>query len=85
VVSHNIPFKFNLQDRLVFVEVETYVSKKPLCFIISQRTNEIFLPQLDDYDKFNYIIKLGKEEEEEEEEGGDLIKRRKLFHLTSLD
>jgi hypothetical protein len=84
VISHNIPFKFNIQDKLVFVEVETYVKKRPLCFIISQRSNEIFLPQLEEYDKLNHSIQLGKENEEEEE-GEDLIKRRKLFHLTSLD
>jgi site-specific DNA recombinase len=88
--QHNLSkaIKVNQQDKFLFVEVFTYLnSNTPLCFIISQRSEQIIIPNQNEYEKTTKSLEIGKErtnfvEEEEEEEE---IVVRKIYHLQSLD
>lgn len=88
VKEHNLNnyFKHNKQDKFVFVEIYTYLNEKtPLNFIVSQRSETIITPKIDEYDKSSGILRIGGfNNDETEEEEGD-ISIRKLFHLKSLD
>lgn len=89
VISHNFE-KFtsvNKQDNYLFVDVFTYINDTtPISFIISQRTDKIYLPEHSEFNRDSYSLEIGrnriKYDGEEEEE---TIELRKLFHLTSLD
>lgn len=81
----------NKQDKLVFIELYTYINiTKPISFVISQRTKKFLLVNNNiKFDKSNYILSINKEEvfeevfeEEEEEEGEDVY--RDLIEIKSL-
>jgi len=87
VSINNIPETFtNKQDKLVYIELFTFINlSKPICFVISQRTNKIlFINEMQSlYDKQNKSLMLVEVEVEEEEEENDLI-YRDLIEIDNL-
>jgi len=90
IKHHNLDktIMINKQDKYLFIEVFTFLnSKTPLCFIISQRSEIMILPNPMEYDKTTKTLEIGKgkinfvEEEEEEQE----LVVREIFHLKSLE
>jgi site-specific DNA recombinase len=88
VENHNLSeyIKFNKQDKFVLVELYTYLNQnKPLCFVISQRSQFIITPDSNEYNKETKTLLIGGEYIEGEEEEAGEINLKKLFHLSSLD
>ena len=88
IKEHNLInyIKLNKQDKFVYVEIYTFLNEKtPLIFVVSQRSEYIITPKLDEYDKEKGILNIGGFNNNDEEEEGEDIAIRKLFHLKSLD
>jgi site-specific DNA recombinase len=88
IQEHNLSeyIKFYKGDKFVFVEIYTYLNENtPLIFIVSQRSEFIITPKINEFDKNTKVLKIGGFNDEVEEEEGDDISVRKLFHLKSLD
>ncbi len=86
--NHNLSeyIEYNKQDKFVFIELFTYLNQtKPLCFVISQRSQFIISPEHDEYIKDKRTLLIGGIKSEEEEEEQAEINIKKLFHLSSLD
>jgi hypothetical protein len=88
IQEHNLSeyIKYYKGDKFVFVEIYTYLNENtPLIFVVSQRSEFIITPKIDEFDKNTKVLKIGGFNNEEEEEEGEVISVRKLFHLKSLD
>ena len=74
IFNHKLKYQTNKQDKFVFIEVYTYLNdKRPLCFIISQRTQAMISAVQEDYDK------------ETKSMVNNNLMAKKLYHLRSLD
>jgi site-specific DNA recombinase len=88
IENHNLSeyLKNNKQDKFVFIELFTFLNQnKPLCFVISQRSQYIITPESSEYNKVTKSLFIGGELGEEEEVEAGEINLKKLFHLVSMD
>lgn len=88
IENHNLSeyLKYNKQDKFVFIELFTFLNQnKPLCFVISQRSQYIISPELNEYNKETKSLFIGGEDEDEGEVEAGEINLKKLFHLVSMD
>lgn len=73
-------------DNFVFVEIYTYLNEKtPLVFCVSQRSNLIITPKINEYRKEDCFLKIGGFDEVEGEEEAADVSIRNLYHLSILD
>lgn len=88
IFNHNIDDyrKLVKGDKFVFVEIFTYLNENtPLVFVVSQRSQLIITPKINEYRKDDCFLKIGGfDEVEGEVEEGD-VSIKKLFHLSILD
>jgi len=86
-------FKHNLNeyrklvkgDKFVFVEIYTYLNENtPLVFCVSQRSQLIITPKIDEYRKEDCYLMIGGFDEVEGKEETD-VSIRNLYHLSILD
>jgi site-specific DNA recombinase len=88
IFSHNLNEykKLVKGDKFVFVEIYTYLNEKtPLVFVVSQRSQLIITPKIEEYRKEDCVLKIGGFEECEGEEEAADVSIRNLYHLSILD
>jgi site-specific DNA recombinase len=73
-------------DNFVFVEIYTFLNEKtPLVFCVSQRSQLIITPKIDEFRKEDCFLKIGGFDEVEGEEEAADVSIRNLYHLSILD
>jgi DNA invertase Pin-like site-specific DNA recombinase len=88
VFTHNLNdyLKLVKGDKFVFVEIFTYLNENtPLLFCVSQRSQYIITPKIEEYRKKDGTLRIGGFDEVEGEEEAAEISIRKLYHLSVLD
>jgi site-specific DNA recombinase len=87
VFNHNLNSYLKLVkgDKFVFVEIYTYLNENtPLVFCVSQRSQKIITPKIEEYRKEDGYLRIGGFDEIEGEEEKD-CSIRNLYHLSVLD
>lgn len=88
VFNHNLNEyrKLVKGDKFVFVEIYTYLNETtPLVFCVSQRSQLIITPKIDEYRKEDCCLMIGGFDEVEGEEEAADVSIRNLYHLSILD
>lgn len=80
IFKHNLEnyIKINKQDKFVFVEIYTYLNnRKPLVFVVSQRSKNIITPRIEEFNKTTCTLKISSQR--------IALPIRELYHLYILD